>query len=126
MGPAPTVGGYSVVRRLKKYEASGAATAKMAIDHKSAASTGCCMGQAGIEADGIGVPEQVAGAGGHGAHRVPIGDGLQPVRACRVVGTSALEMKASGNRTMKPDRLRPTPGPCCSGRRRPQPTTASS
>ena len=38
--------GYSVVRRLKKWEAKGAATARITTDQIKAASTGCCMGQA--------------------------------------------------------------------------------
>jgi hypothetical protein len=42
-----TVGrGYSVVLRLKKCDAKGAAIAKISTDQISAASTGCCIGQA--------------------------------------------------------------------------------
>ena len=37
---------YSVVRRLKKCDAKGAATAKMITDQMRAASTGCCIGHA--------------------------------------------------------------------------------
>lgn len=45
-GTVGQLDGYSVVRRLKKYEASGAATARMSADQIKAASTGCCMGHA--------------------------------------------------------------------------------
>ena len=46
-GRAPRgAGGYSVVRRRKKWEAKGAAAARMTTDQIKEASTGCCMGQA--------------------------------------------------------------------------------
>ena len=101
-GLAAAVGGYSVVRRLKKYEASGAATARMTMDQISAASTGCCMGQADTEADGLGFPNSCR------APAVTALTGFQSAIAwsqpgmCSV-GTRALEMKASGNRTMNPN-----------------------
>ncbi|MGH3179325.1 MAG: hypothetical protein ACRDPF_36290, partial [Streptosporangiaceae bacterium] len=47
---------YSVVLRLKKWVAAGAATARITTDQISAACTGCCIGQAWIVPDGFGFP----------------------------------------------------------------------
>ena len=46
--------GYSVVRRRKYRDASGAATARASADQASDASMGCCIDQAAIDADGFG------------------------------------------------------------------------
>src|SRR5262249_45962475 len=92
---------YSVIRCRKKYDASGAAMARIITDQISDASTGCCMGHALTTDDGFGLPHRC---------RVPAQTaltafqfamaGLQP-GMCKV-GTMALETKAKGNRTMNP------------------------
>jgi hypothetical protein len=48
---------YSVVLRLKKWDAAGAATARITTDQISAAATGCCIGHAWIVPDGFGFPQ---------------------------------------------------------------------
>src|SRR5450755_792664 len=90
------------MRRRKKYEANGAAMAKMSADQMRAASTGCCMGQAWMAAEGFGLPQ---------SWRAPAATaltGFQSATACShpgmcCVGTRALETKASGKSTMKPN-----------------------
>src|ERR1700723_3602449 len=93
---------YSVVRRLKRYDARGAATARMATDHSRAASTGCCMGQTWTVDDGLGLPKSTR----HPA--VTALTGFQSAMAWShpgmwVVGTRAFEMKARGNSAMNPN-----------------------
>jgi hypothetical protein len=43
-----------VILRLKKKVASGAATTRIAADHRSDIATGCCIGQAWTAPDGLG------------------------------------------------------------------------
>ena len=93
---------YSVIRCRKKYDASGAAIARISTDQMSEASTGCCMGQAWTTDDGFGLPHRC---------RVPAQTaltGFQFAMACIHpgmcnVGTMALETKDNGNRTMNPN-----------------------
>ena len=90
------------MRRLKKCDAKGAATARISTDQIRAASTGCCMGHAWMVADGFGFPQRFR------APAVTALTGFQSAIACNhpgmcCVGTMAFETKASGNRTMKPN-----------------------
>src|SRR5207248_997680 len=93
---------YSVVLRLKKWAAAGAATARITADQASAACTGCCIGHAWIVPDGFGFPHST---------RVPDTTaltGFQVVIACSQpgmcwVGTMALDTKVSGSSKMKPN-----------------------
>ena len=93
---------YSVVRRLKKCAANGAATARIPTDQISAISTGCCMDQAGIVPEGFGFPHKT---------RVPAITaltGFHVAIACNhpgmcCVGTNALDTKVIGNSTMNPN-----------------------
>jgi hypothetical protein len=50
-----SAGGYSVVRRRYSQAASGANTAIRTTDQSREATTGCCIGQAWIEAEGLGL-----------------------------------------------------------------------
>src|SRR5215470_9620063 len=94
--------GYSVVRRRKYRDASGAATARISADQASAASMGCCIGQALIDADGFGLSQSWR------APAVTALTGFQSAAACSQpgmcwVGTIALDTNASGNSTMNPN-----------------------
>jgi hypothetical protein len=92
---------YSVVFRLKKWDAAGAATARITTDQISAASIGCCIGHAWIVLDGFGFPQRV---------RVPATTALTGFQVVIVwsqsgmpwVGTIALDMNVSGKRMIKP------------------------
>src|ERR1700687_718885 len=93
---------HSVVRRLKKYEANGAAIARISADQMRAASTGCCIGQAWMAPEGLGLPHRSR------APAVTALTGFQSAMACShpgmcCVGTMALDTKASGKSTMKPN-----------------------
>src|SRR5277367_309842 len=90
---------YSVVRRRKYHEASGAATARISADQASDGSMGCWIGQAGIDADGFGLSQSWRAAA------VTALTGFQSAMACSQpgmcwVGTSALDTNARGNSTM--------------------------
>src|ERR1700735_790956 len=92
---------YSVVRRRKYHEASGAATARISADQASDASMGCCIGQAWIDADGFGLSQSWR------APAVTALTGFQSAAACSQpsmcsVGTSALDTNARWNSTMNP------------------------
>ena len=76
--------------------------ARITTDQINAASTGCCIGQAWILADGFGLPHR-SRAPAHTALT-----GFQSAMACiqpgmASVGTMALDTKARGNSTMKPN-----------------------
>lgn len=92
---------HSVVLRLKKWVAAGAATARITAEQITAAATGCCIGHAWIVPDGLGFPHST---------RVPATTaltGFQVVIAWSQpgmcwVGIRALETKARGRSRMKP------------------------
>src|SRR6202034_1660870 len=93
---------YSVVRFLKECAASGQATARIATDQISAASTGCCIGQACTMAEGVGLPQRSR------APATTALTGFQFATACSHpgmcwVGTKALDTNVSGNKMMKPN-----------------------
>src|ERR1700735_4553103 len=93
---------YSVVRFFKECAASGQATARIATDQISAASTGCCIGHACTMAEGFGLPHR---------SRAPATTALTGFQLATPgshpgmgwVGTKALDTNVSGNRTMKPN-----------------------
>src|SRR3984957_8902460 len=81
--------------------ANGAAMARMTTDQISAASTGCCIGQACTMADGFGLPHRSR------APATTALTGFQFATTCSHpgmcwVGTNAFDTNVSGNRTMKP------------------------
>src|SRR6185437_7559549 len=99
--------------------ARGAKITRSATDHSSEAATGCCMGQAWMVAEGLGLPHSWRAA------VVTALTGFQSAMnlstaGMRWVGTSALETMARGNRM-----TRPTPcadsGPLLTMPRQPQP-----
>ena len=67
-----------VVRRRKRCVARGTNTSRIAADHASAASTGCCIGHTWSAADGFGLPNNVRAAAVTALAGVPVGDDLQP------------------------------------------------
>jgi hypothetical protein len=75
---------------------------RIAADHRSDVGTGCCMGQAGMVAEGLGLPHRVL---------VPATTaltGFQVVMACSqpgmcCVGTMAFETMVRGKSTMNPN-----------------------
>ena len=75
--------------------------AKSTTDQASAASTGCCIGQAWIEADGLGLPKRCRTAA------VTALTGFHVAMACShpgmlFVGTRAFDTMARGNRMISP------------------------
>ncbi len=71
---------YSVVRRLKKYAASGAATARMTT-RPDQGRLDRMLHRPRMERPGrVGVVPEHPGPGGHRADGVPVGDGLEPAR----------------------------------------------
>ena len=90
-----------VVLRRKRWVASGAKTTRMARDHATAATTGCCIGHAEIELDGFGLPKKCRAAA------VTALTGFQFAMTWSQpgipdVGTIAFETMASGNKMMSP------------------------
>ena len=109
-----------VVRRRKRWAASGAKTTSMPRDQATAAATGCCMGQAESELDGFGLPNRVRTAA------VTALTGFQSAMVCSQPG-----MPVVGHQGVRDDGQRedddearclgPTPVPSrrCRGTRRP-------
>ena len=94
---------YSVVRFLKECAASGQATARIATDQISAASTGCCIGHACTMAEGFGLPHRSR------APATTALTGFQFATACSQpgmcwVGTKALETKVRGEQDDEAER----------------------
>src|SRR5262249_16960850 len=82
-------------------DASGTHTTRIASDHAAAVHTGCCIDQAALAADGLGLPHSTRQAAvtaltGFQSAMVRSQSGMPRV------GTSALEMNDSGNSTRKP------------------------
>ena len=80
-------------------------------DQSSDVTTGCCIGQSWMAADGFGLPKRSRAAA------VTALTGFQSAMTrttvgMRSVGTSALETNASGKRTIRPEPLAPTRAPC--------------
>src|SRR4029077_14615671 len=92
---------YSVVRCLNKRVAITEHTPRIASDHRSDATTGCCIGHAEIVDDGFGLPQSsrtaaAAALTGFQAAMVPSTVGRL------LLGTNALDPNVSGNNTMRP------------------------
>src|SRR5664280_1452772 len=90
----------SLVRRRYSRAASGTHASRMRSDQTTEASTGCCIGQAWIEAEGFGLPHRVLQAEATALTGFQLAI-VASHAGIPWVGTKTLETKASGNTRMK-------------------------